>query len=92
MDLNTASLASLAKVVGVEHAYDLAAWRPFLSWAEVAGVPGLDADDLVRLRRAGARVKLPGQPLTRREALDASPRRRSSLVGRPSGSVHKGCA
>ncbi|MDB5446582.1 MAG: hypothetical protein JWQ97_1899 [Phenylobacterium sp.] len=72
MDLNTASISTMAKLVGLESAHDLFLWRPFLSWADVERVPGFTSDQIVRLRRAGAHVKLPGEPLTRREALDAS--------------------
>jgi len=71
MDLNTASIPSMAKVVGLDRAYELFLWRPFLSWREVRRVPGLSRPEVEALRRAGAHIKLPGEPLTRREALDA---------------------
>ena len=71
MDLNTASIPQMAKLVGLEPARELFLWRPFLSWAEVERVPGFTAEQVEQLRRGGAHVKLPGQPLTRREALDA---------------------
>lgn len=71
MDLNTASLPTLTKLVGLEDAYDLILWRPFLSWEEVLQVPGMTRERVEALRRAGAHVRLPGQPMTRREALDA---------------------
>jgi hypothetical protein len=71
MDLNSASIPALAKLVGLESAYDLFLWRPFLSWADVERVPGFTAEQVERLRQGGAHVKLPGDPLTRREVLDA---------------------
>jgi hypothetical protein len=71
MDLNTASIPAMAKLVGLERAYDLFLWRPFLTWDDVHRVPGMTTDLVGRLREAGAHIKLPGQPLTRREALDA---------------------
>ena len=71
MDLNTDSIPAMAKVVGLERAHDLFLWRPFLSWAEVEQVPGVTAEQVSELRKAGAQVKLPDQPLTRRETLDA---------------------
>ncbi len=67
MDLNTASLAALTKLVGLERAYDLFLWRPYLSWAEVAGVPGFDNSRIEELRAAGAQIKLPGDPRTLRD-------------------------
>jgi hypothetical protein len=70
MDLNTASLEALAKLVGVDRAYDLLLWRPYLDWGEVACVPSLGPDELAALRAGGARVKLPGDPLTWRDHLN----------------------
>jgi hypothetical protein len=67
MDLNTAGLGALAKLVGVERAYDLFLWRPYLDWHEVAGVPGIGPDQLAALRAGGARLKLPGDPRTYRD-------------------------
>ncbi|HEY8617796.1 hypothetical protein [Phenylobacterium sp.] len=67
MDLNTASLAGLTKLVGLESAYDLILWRPYLSWGEVACVPGFDERRVAELRAAGATVKLPGDPRTFRD-------------------------
>lgn len=67
MDLNTASVPAMAKLVGLPVAYDLMLWRPYLSWEEVALVPGCDAAHLAALQAAGARVKLPGEPRTRKE-------------------------
>jgi len=60
MDLNKAGVHELADVVGLPGAYDLILWRPYLSWEEVACVPGFDdAGRLAQLRRAGFEVKLP---------------------------------
>jgi hypothetical protein len=70
MDLNTASVPAMAKLVGLTAAYDLMLWRPYLSWDEVAGVPSLDAAGLAALQAAGACVKLPGEPRTRKEERD----------------------
>jgi hypothetical protein len=67
MDLNTASLPAMAKVVGLPLAYDLMLWRPYLCWEEVAEVPGCDSARLAALKAAGAQVKLPGDPRTRKE-------------------------
>lgn len=67
MDLNTAKLEVMAKVVGLELAYDLLLWRPYLSWEEVAEIPGLTEAHLNDLRSAGAVVKLPWEPRTRRD-------------------------
>jgi hypothetical protein len=83
MDLNTASIPAMAKLVGLDGARDLFLWRPFLSWADVERVPGLTAEQVEELRRKGAHVKLPGEPLTRREALDA--RRSAGRGGRKGG-------
>jgi hypothetical protein len=74
MDLNTASLPAMAKLVGLPAAYDLMLWRPYLSWEEVACVPGFDATRVAALQAAGARVKLPGEPRTRKEERDQSRR------------------
>jgi hypothetical protein len=70
MDLNTASVEVMAKLVGLERAWDLALWRPYLSWEEVALVPGFDATQVDALRTAGAAIKLPGDPRTRRDELN----------------------
>jgi DNA uptake protein ComE-like DNA-binding protein len=67
MDLNTASLQAMAKLVGVGSAYDLYLWRPYLSWEEVAAVPGFDRARIEALKAAGAQIKLPGDPRTRRD-------------------------
>lgn len=67
MDLNTASLAALTKLVGLEGAYDLILWRPYLNWDEVACVPGFDAERVAELRAAGAHIRLPGDPRTLRD-------------------------
>lgn len=70
MDLNTANVQTMAKLVGLEGAYDLYLWRPYLSWDEVEHVPGFDATRCHALRAAGAEVKLPGDPRTRRDQLN----------------------
>jgi hypothetical protein len=67
MDLNTANLQTMAKLVGLESAYDLFLWRPYLCWDEVAGVPGFDHARIDALKAAGAQIKLPGDPRTRRD-------------------------
>jgi hypothetical protein len=86
MDLNTASIPAIAKLVGLERAYDIFLWRPFLSWAEVEQIPDLTPEQVERLRQAGAQVKLPDEPLTRRETLDAR------LSGIDRGRDHDGAA
>lgn len=68
MDLNTASLETMAKLVGLDHAYDLMLWRPYLHWDEVAAVPGFDHAAVAALRAAGAQIKLPDDPRGFREA------------------------
>ena len=70
MDLNTASVQSMAKLVGLASAYDLYLWRPYLSWEEVEHVAGFDRKRISALRAAGAQVKLPGDPRTRRDQLN----------------------
>ena len=67
MDLNTASLQAMAKLVGLSAAYDLMLWRPYLSWDDVALVPGFDDHSAAWLQSQGATIKLPGDPRTRRE-------------------------
>ncbi|WP_374468574.1 hypothetical protein [Phenylobacterium sp.] len=67
MDLNTASVAALTKLVGLESAYDLILWRPYLSWEEVACVPGFDEARIAELQAAGAHIRLPGDPRTLRD-------------------------
>lgn len=67
MDLNTARLEALAKLVGLSSAYDLILWRPYLSWEEVACVPGFDEHRVAALKLAGAQIKLPGDPVTLRD-------------------------
>jgi hypothetical protein len=42
-------------------------WRPYLSWEEVACVPGFDETRVAALKLAGAQVKLPGDPITLRD-------------------------
>jgi DNA uptake protein ComE-like DNA-binding protein len=63
IDLNAASLEQLAALPGVGEAlaYDLLLWRPYMSWEEVALVPGFDPRRAEVLRRAGARVGLPAE-------------------------------
>lgn len=70
MDLNTASVPVMAKVVGLDIAYDLMLWRPFLSWDEVACVPSVTDNHIRELRAAGGQVKLPGDTRTRRDAMN----------------------
>lgn len=70
MDLNSASLQTIAKLVGLDRAFDLYLWRPYLSWEEVAAVPGFDPARVERMRAAGARLKFPGDPRTRRDRLN----------------------
>lgn len=59
MNLNTAPLMELTTLVGLDRAHDLVLWRPFLSWEEVAAVPGFDDDKARRIRAAGAELALP---------------------------------
>jgi hypothetical protein len=54
MDLNTASVPAMAKLVGLTVAYDLMLWRPYLSWDEVTCVPGLDGTRVAALKAAAA--------------------------------------
>jgi DNA uptake protein ComE-like DNA-binding protein len=72
MNLNTATLDELRtlKVIGCSRAYDLAAWRPFHSWSDVACVPGIGEARMILLRAAA-------QNETTRE-----PSRRSQVVGK----------
>jgi DNA uptake protein ComE-like DNA-binding protein len=67
MDLNTANLQSMVKLVGIDRAYDLMLWRPYLSWDEVENVPGFDAHMVEQLKAAGAEVRLPWEPRRRRD-------------------------
>ncbi len=57
-DLNTAPVEEIAALPGVDIrlAYDLALWRPYLSWDEVERVPGLDELAVAALREAGAEL------------------------------------
>jgi hypothetical protein len=62
MDLNTATIPAMARLVGPARAHDLFLWRPFLSWSDVERVPGLTPVQLDELRSAGAEVRLPDDP------------------------------
>jgi DNA uptake protein ComE-like DNA-binding protein len=61
VDLNTATLEQLQTLptVDLRAAYDLLLWRPYLSWEEVAYVPGFDSGRVAALRAGGGRVGLP---------------------------------
>jgi DNA uptake protein ComE-like DNA-binding protein len=65
VDLNSANIDQLQTLptVDLRSAYDLLLWRPYLSWEEVAYVPGFDAERAAVLREAGARVGLPHAPI-----------------------------
>lgn len=64
VDLNSASIEQLQSLPGVDlrAAYDLLLWRPYLSWEEVAFVPGFDRPRIEQLKAAGAAVGLPREP------------------------------
>lgn len=70
VDLNSAGVELLAKLVGLSSAYDLILWRPYLSWEEVACVPGFDEHRVAALKLAGAQIKMPGDPVTFRDSLN----------------------
>jgi DNA uptake protein ComE-like DNA-binding protein len=61
VDLNSASLQELAALPGVgpQGAYELTLWRPFLTWDQVASLPGLEVLDVAALRAAGAVIGPP---------------------------------
>lgn len=67
MDLNTANLQSMVKLVGIDRAYALMLWRPYLSWEEVRNVPGFDDATVAKLKVLGAEVRLPWEPRRRRD-------------------------
>ena len=56
MNLNAASVDELKTLPGVDAsgAYDLLLWRPYMTWEEVALVPGFDEDRAQELKAAGA--------------------------------------
>jgi hypothetical protein len=64
VDLNTASVDAMAGLVGIDRAYDLLLWRPYVCWDEVAAVPGFDRAAVAALKAAGARIDLPDDPRT----------------------------
>ena len=57
-NLNTAPIEELAELpgIGAALAYELMLWRPYLDWAEVEHVPGLDWEKVGALRAAGAEI------------------------------------
>lgn len=61
IDLNSASIKELATLPGVgpQRAYELALWRPYLTWDQVATVPGFFQEDVELLRQAGAVLGAP---------------------------------
>jgi len=61
VDLNTATIERLQTLPGIDlrAAYDLLLWRPYLTWEEVAFVPGFDLLRAAQLQAAGASVGLP---------------------------------
>jgi DNA uptake protein ComE-like DNA-binding protein len=61
VDLNTATIEQMQTLPSVDlrAAYDLLLWRPYLTWEEVAFVPGFDLARAVVLKEAGAIVGLP---------------------------------
>jgi DNA uptake protein ComE-like DNA-binding protein len=64
VDLNSASIDQLQTLPSIDlrAAYDLLLWRPYLTWEEVAFVPGFDPARAETLRAAGACVGLPPEP------------------------------
>jgi DNA uptake protein ComE-like DNA-binding protein len=75
VDLNTATIERLQTLPGIDlrAAYDLLLWRPYLTWDEVAFVPGFDLLRASQLQAAGASVGLPETPrnmLNERARLD----------------------
>lgn len=64
LDLNTATIEELQTLPSIDlrAAYDLLLWRPYLTWDEVAYVPGFDRARARTLKAAGASVGLPREP------------------------------
>jgi DNA uptake protein ComE-like DNA-binding protein len=55
IDLNAASFEELSRLPGVgpQRARQLALWRPYLTWDQVASIPGFDDVDVEALRAFG---------------------------------------
>jgi DNA uptake protein ComE-like DNA-binding protein len=68
-DLNSATIDEIASLNGVSvpQAYDLALWRPYLDWEEVADIPGFDHEFVARLRASGATLVIPAHATWKRQ-------------------------